>query len=184
MKIPKHAKRVFKGVIHDVYQWDQELFDGSTQTFEAIRRPYTVQIVPVIGKKLFLSFEKQPLKSQTYTFFGGRGDKGEKPIQTAKRELLEETGFVSSDWELIREFQLGFKTEWRSYFYVARDCKKQAGQKLDAGEQIQVTEVDFDQFLRIVTSEGFWSSQIGCYILRTSLNKKKLSSLKKKLFGR
>lgn len=37
-KIPDHAELVFKGVLHDVYQWQQEAFDGSFLTFEAIRR--------------------------------------------------------------------------------------------------------------------------------------------------
>lgn len=51
MKIPEDAKLVFKGVIFDVYQWEQEMFDGTYETFEAIKRVGTVQIIPTIGDK-------------------------------------------------------------------------------------------------------------------------------------
>lgn len=47
-KIPSHAVKVFSGVIFDVYQWQQELFNGETATFEALRRPSTVVIIPVV----------------------------------------------------------------------------------------------------------------------------------------
>jgi hypothetical protein len=47
-KIPSHAHKVFSGVIFDVYQWDQELFNGKIATFEAIQRPSTVIVIPVV----------------------------------------------------------------------------------------------------------------------------------------
>ena len=46
-KFPPQAKRVFKGMIFDVYQWEQEMYDGSTHTFEKIIRPDTVLVIPV-----------------------------------------------------------------------------------------------------------------------------------------
>ncbi len=48
VKIPSHAVKVFSGVIFDVYQWEQELFNGNVSTFEALRRPSTVIIIPVV----------------------------------------------------------------------------------------------------------------------------------------
>lgn len=35
--IPDHAKCVFKGVIFDVYQWEQKLYNGTTTTFEKLK---------------------------------------------------------------------------------------------------------------------------------------------------
>jgi hypothetical protein len=31
-KFPASAKKVFEGVLYDVYQWPQKLYDGSTAT--------------------------------------------------------------------------------------------------------------------------------------------------------
>ncbi len=47
-KIPTHAHKVFSGVIFDIYQWDQELFNGKVATFEALRRSSTVMVVAVV----------------------------------------------------------------------------------------------------------------------------------------
>lgn len=46
--LPKETKKVFSGVISEVYQWPQKLFDGTTATFEMIKRPDTVKIVAVL----------------------------------------------------------------------------------------------------------------------------------------
>ena len=34
--VPDGATRVFQGEIFGVYQWPQQLFDGSTDTFETV----------------------------------------------------------------------------------------------------------------------------------------------------
>ena len=62
MKIPSQAKRVFKGLIFDVYHWKQKMFDGSEEIFEGLKRPSTIQIIPIFNKKLLLSFEEQPTR--------------------------------------------------------------------------------------------------------------------------
>lgn len=160
MTIPKHAKQVFKGTIFDVYQWKQKLYDGSTTTFEALKRPATIQIIPIYQGSILLSHEEQPGKSRTYTFFGGRQEEGEDPLFTAKRELLEETGLESKNWELIKTYHAEGKIDWTTYFYVARDCVKVASQKLDAGEKIEIKEVHFDEFLNILESGNFWNDTI------------------------
>lgn len=99
-KIPSHAKNVFSGVIFDIYQREQEMFDGSTAVFEAGIRPSTVIIIPIVGDKIALAHERQPGKDWYTTMISGRIDAGEEPLAAAKRELEEEAGMVSEDWEL------------------------------------------------------------------------------------
>ena len=67
-KIPSHAKKVFSGTIFDVYQWEQEMFDGTTKIFEAAGRPHTALVIPVIDDKIVLSYERQPGKDWYLTF--------------------------------------------------------------------------------------------------------------------
>ena len=62
MKVPSQAKRVFKGIIFDVYQWEQELFDGSKQTFEMLKRPDTVEVIAVKDGSILMSRQSQPNK--------------------------------------------------------------------------------------------------------------------------
>lgn len=47
--IPDSAECVFSGVRSEVYQWDQELYDGSIKRFERIRffdGAFTLAITP------------------------------------------------------------------------------------------------------------------------------------------
>ncbi len=45
--MPANAKRVFKGVVFDTYQWEQDMYDGTKKTFEKLKRPDTVVVFPV-----------------------------------------------------------------------------------------------------------------------------------------
>lgn len=182
MKIPPNAKLAFKGKIFDVYQWEQELYDGTKATFEALKRPGTIQIIPTIGDKILLSYEEQPNKPLSFTFLGGRAEEGEEPLVTAQRELLEEAGIESKDWELLRVYEAEGKIQWNTYLFVARNCRKIAEPNLDPGEKIEVKEVNFDEFLDIVSSEKFWGRDVANDILRMRLDKEKLEAFKKKLF--
>jgi ADP-ribose pyrophosphatase len=182
MKIPQQAKLVFKGIIFSVYQWQQEQFDGSYQTFEAIQRGGTVQIIPTFKDKILLSYEEQPMKPKTFTFFGGKMDENEDPLTTAKRELKEETGMESDDWELLKEYDSKGNIDWNTYLFIARNCKKVDKQHLDAGERIEIKTVTFEEFLRIVSEEAFWGMpQIIIDILRIRLDIQQQNKLKEKL---
>jgi ADP-ribose pyrophosphatase len=182
MKLPPQAKKVFQGKIFAVYQWEQKLYDGTTATFEMLKRPGTIQIIPTVGDSIYLSYEEQPTKPRSYTFFGGRQEPDEEPLTTAKRELLEETGMESDDWELFKKYESEGKIDWPTYLFIARNCKKIAEQQLDPGEKIEVKKVSFAEFLEIVSSETFWGKIIANDILRMRLDPKKLEDFKKKLF--
>lgn len=181
-KIPPDAKRVFKGKIFDVYQWEQKMFDGSTETFEMIKRPNTLQIIPIVGDKIIMAEEEQPNKSPFLSLLGGREEEGEEPKESAKRELLEESGLESDDWELFRSYNPYGKLDWTIYLLIARNCKKVTGQKLDAGEKITLLEVSFEEFLEKIQDERFWGAEIANDIYRLSHDPKKLQEFKKKLF--
>ncbi len=88
------AECVFEGVLWDVYQWEQELFDGSFSTFETIaRRMGTVDIIVVDGDRIGITYQEQPKKGKFYSLYGGRLEPGESPEEGARRELLEESGY-------------------------------------------------------------------------------------------
>lgn len=182
MKLPPSAKKVFQGKIFSVYQWEQKLYDGTTETFEMLKRAGTIQIIPTSGENIYLSYEEQPTKPRSYSLFGGRQEENEDPLVTAKRELLEETGMESDDWELLKSYQNQGKIEWPMYLYTARNCRKVAEQKLDPGEKIEIKKVSFSEFIEITSSENFWGQIFSNDILRMRLNEEKLKEFKNKLF--
>ena len=142
--VPDSAERVFEGVLFDVYQWQQEMFDGSYATFEMMKRPDTIVVIAVKGDKLVVVEQEQPGHSAFYDFPGGRHDvDSEDELAAAKRELLEETGMSFNTWKLVDVSQPVFKLEWFVYTFVATDFNGQVEQHLDAGEKVSLRLEDF-----------------------------------------
>lgn len=148
--IPDNAEMVFRGKIFDVYQWPQEMFDGTTETFEMLKRADTVEIIAIKDDKIVITRQRQPRKDWYYAFPGGRADiEGENELAAAKRELLEETGMEFRNWKLIKIVQPFAKVDWLVYTFLATDFVGQETQKLDAGEMIEVKEVSFAEMVKL-----------------------------------
>lgn len=183
MKIPTEAKQVFKGVIFDVYQWPQKMYNGSLATFEMLKRPNTIEVIATQDNKILLSVQSQPTKANFYSLFGGRSDPGEEPLATAKRELREESGLESNNWELYKIYEPFHKIDWQIYTYIARNCVSTGRQQLDSGEKIEVIKCTFDEFVEIVLSNKYWGNELALDICKKLRNPTKLSTFKRKLFG-
>ena len=181
MKLPDAAHIVFSGKIFDVYQWEQAMYDGTNTTFEMLKRPDTVQVIPTMGNKIFLSYEEQPTYALQYSFLGGRCEKGEEPLAAAKRELLEESGFESSDLELFKSFEPFHKIDWQIHYFIARNCKRIKEPQLDAGEKLTVKEFSFEQFVSKVTETSFGMNHFSYELLRIRDNPEALQKLKLRL---
>ncbi len=143
--LPPQAKRVFTGMIFDIYQWQQPMFDGTTETFEMLKRPDTVKVIVVKDGKIVLLEEQQPHQSPFVDLPGGRHDHEEETeLAAAQRELLEETGMAFANWRLLDATQPHTKIDWLVYVFLATDFVSQTKQTLDAGEKINVTLIEFD----------------------------------------
>jgi ADP-ribose pyrophosphatase len=170
MKIPPEAKRVFKGIIFDVYHWQQKMFDGTEETFEMLKRVNTIEVIAIKDGKICISHQSQPTKKDFYSLFGGRGEEGEDPLTTAKRELLEESGMTSDNWKLYKSYHPFHKIDWEIFTFIAKDCKKISEAKLDPGEKIEIKKLTFDEFIEYVLSDKYWGNEIVIDILRMKDN--------------
>lgn len=150
-KIPDHATKVFEGIVFDVYHWEQELFDGKKTTFEAIKRVDSNTIIATTEDgHVLITKEEQPNKKSFTGLPGGRIEKGELPKESAKRELVEETGYASDEiieW-FVEDSSKTSKIEWNTFYYIAKNAKKLSEQSLDSGEKIEVEKVSFDDFVK------------------------------------
>lgn len=165
--IPKEAERVFKGKIYEVYQWPQKMFDGSFETFEMLRRPDTVKIIPIVTAEeaqrlgfeadepqLIVTKQEQPRKDCFYDYPGGRMDEEDADeLAAAKRELLEETGLSFQNWKLVKVEQPFNKIDWLVYTFVATGLLGRTEQSLDAGEKIEVVAMGLDEVKRLSEKE-------------------------------
>ena len=181
-KIPEKAKRVFKGVIFDVYQWEQVLFDGSKTTFEMIKRPNTLAVIASISDKILVTVEEQPSMPKEIGIVTGRQEENEHPLQGAKREFLEETGMVSDNWTLFKKVSYHYKIEWETYIFLAKDCRKIKEPKLDAGEKIELKYVSFNEFLEDFSNENIHFTELSNMLFRIKNDPIKKEEFRKLLF--
>jgi len=135
--IPAEAECVFSGIMFDVYHWPQKLFDGSTATFEMLKRPDTVQLIIIHEGKVVCQNEEQPNRPMQFRLPGGRVDPGEDWLTAAKRECLEETGLQCKNWKLIAARQPISKIEWFVATFVATEVESKTAPHLDPGEKIE-----------------------------------------------
>ncbi|HEU5187109.1 MAG TPA: NUDIX domain-containing protein [Candidatus Saccharimonadales bacterium] len=148
--IPPQAKRVFAGQIFDVHQWPQKMFDGSTATFEMLKRPDTLIVLAIKNSKIIILEEEQPGHPPFFGVPGGRHDMpGETELIAAQRELREETGLLFKHWKLIDVRQPQFKIDWLVYAFVAWDLEKAGEPEVHPGEKITIKEVTFAEALEL-----------------------------------
>lgn len=184
-KIPPQAKKVFEGVICDVYQWEQELFDGSQATFEMVSRGRSCFILPIVDNKIILTTEHQPSwEVRNYGLVGGRCLKWEAPIIGAERELKEET------WLSFQKLNHWIHNNDNSYFFdrerhyfIAQWCEFTGKQQLDKGwEIIVLQEVSFDQFVELCLNGSINYPDLNLKIANMKVHNK-LDELKALFFG-
>lgn len=155
--IPDDAKIVFEGEIFKVYQWEQELYDGSKAIFEKAERPRSVEVIAVVDGKIVILDQEQPHRDPFTSLPGGRVEEGEAALNAAERELLEETGYQSRDISLWKSMEDTGVVLWKKGIYIARDCKKIHDGTPDAGEKIRVRFISFDEFLLLSEDPDFRS---------------------------
>lgn len=184
--VPEHAELVFSGKMFNVFQWEQEMFDGTTETFEKVVRHFdTVNIIPVTDTgKILIAEEQQPGTDAFISLLGGRLDSGEDPFTGTKRELREEAGYEADELIVWNAYQpAGSKVEWAVYNFIAKGCRKVGEQILDPGERITIREVDFDDFWKAMLDERFRSQDVELMLLRMTQVPGELEEFKQLLFS-
>ncbi len=178
-EIPNHAKKVFEGVIFDVYQWEQECFDGSKATFERLKRPDTVIVFGVLPDgKIILAEQEQPGRAPYLGAIAGRSEKGEEILEAAKREFLEETGYEAERFELWDAHQPADKIDWAVFTFIAKGLKKVSDQSLDAGEKISLKLVTLPELVDIAAADGFPEGEVRPKFALAKYNPDKMEELR------
>ena len=140
---PLSSKTVYRGRLLDVREDEVRLPDGGTSRREYVVHPggAVMLAMPDAQSVIIERQYRYPLREHVYELPAGKFDPGEDPLDTAKRELLEETGYRAREWRhLITMYPVvGYSNE-RVDLYHARDLEH-VGRALDAGEFLDVLVV-------------------------------------------
>ncbi|HPI39711.1 MAG TPA: NUDIX hydrolase [Pseudobdellovibrionaceae bacterium] len=117
-----------------------EQSDGQTYSREYFEHPGASLIVPILpdGRLLFIQQYRHAMKSIFIEFPAGKRDPNEGYEETARRELLEETGYLASKLEFMCTIHpvISYSTE-QIDCYFARNLILQK-RNLDPGENIEL----------------------------------------------
>lgn len=121
--------------------------DGAPATREYVVHPGAVAIVPMLddGRLVLERQFRYPVGKVLLEFPAGKIDPGESTFETARRELLEETGYLAREWARAGVWHnaAAYSTEGIEIWF-ARGLS--AGrQRLDAGEFIELCLMTEDE---------------------------------------
>lgn len=99
----------------------------------------------------------------------GMFEKGEEPLDVAKRELLEETGYVSDDWTYLGPtYESTSKLTNTMHLFMAENCVQAGSQHLDQFERISVLKVPLEQAVDMVMNGEINANSTAHLILKVA----------------
>jgi ADP-ribose pyrophosphatase len=170
IEVQLDSRDVYRGSLLQIKCDRVRLPDGSETTREYIVHPGAAMIIPILpdGRLLMERQYRYPLGRVMLEFPAGKLDPGEAALDTAQRELLEETGYRAEHWEWLAGVHpvISYSTE-RIEIFLATGLTQERAQ-LDAGEFLETLALDFaDAYGRMKAGEiTDMKTIIGLYQLR------------------
>ena len=159
---------VFDGALLKVRRDRVRLPDGGEATREYIRHPGAVAVVPLFddGTVLLERQFRYPHRRAFIEVPAGKLDPGEPPLDTAKRELLEETGYAAEEWTRLGTMHTAIAyTDEAIALFLCRKMTKVGEPKLDPGEFVETLIVPFDEAIAMVRDGRITDSKSVCSLL-------------------
>ncbi len=126
--------------------------DGSTRTRAVVRHPGAVTILPMVDAEhvCLIHNYRESVDQTLIELPAGTMEPPEPPLETAHRELIEETGYRARHMEELHAFYLspGILDE-RMHLYLATDLE-QIGAAREPGEEIENLVVSWREALELI----------------------------------
>ena len=158
---------VFKGKIFDIKHDEIELSNGARSFRDVILHPGGVVIVAQKGDKILLVKQyRYAISEAIYELPAGKLEYGENPLDAAKRELREETGYIADNWTSLGFIHTtaGICNE-KLYLFKA-EINNFIGQKPDENEIIEYFEFDKEEVFDMIKTCKINDAKTICGLMR------------------
>ena len=146
------GEQVFDGKLLKVYRDVVRLPDGGQGAREYIRHPGAVAIVALFddGRVLLERQYRYPQRREFIEIPAGKLEPNEPHLETAKRELLEETGYTARAWRRLGVVHTAIAyTDEAIELFLATDLSPGKA-RLDAGEFLETLIVPFSEAIAMI----------------------------------
>ena len=134
-----------------------ELPDGrQNPEFYVLEYPDWVNVIAITedGKFVMERQYRHGLGKTCFEIPAGVIEEGEDPLDAAKRELMEETGYGEGKWRKIMTISGNSSTtDNLSHCYVAEGVRKISGQHLDSTEDLEIVLLDTAQVKDLMVND-------------------------------
>ncbi len=129
-----------------------------------------VGVVPIDkeGNTWLVGQYRFPLNEYSWEIPEGGCPEGEEVLETAKRELKEETGLIAQNWSLISKLHTSNSVcNEVAYIFLAEEITQAESQPEDT-EQLQVKKVSLKEALELVLADKITDSMSVAGILKVA----------------
>lgn len=145
--------------------------------FFVLEAPEWVNVIPITSNNEIILVEQYRfgIEEPTLEIPGGIVDPGETPVKSIKRELIEETGYISQHWHSLGKVSANpaMMTNY-THLYLAEKCQLTESPKpnTDEHERIHVHLLPIDEFLDFVADGTIHHSIMVAAVARFLLRRK------------
>ena len=143
---------VFDGALLKLSRDRVQLVDGTESVREWIAHPGAVVVIALLdnGKLIFERQFRYPLHQIFIELPAGKIETNEHPLDTARRELREETGYVAKSWRQLATVHpcIGYSNERIEVFWA--QGLSYVGHQRDKGEHLEILEMSIADALLAV----------------------------------
>ncbi len=166
------SRRLFKNKYFELYKDVVKFTDGRLYDY-FVNNPKgrAALVLPFDnnGRVLVSREYRYPVRSIILNSVGGSVEKGETPIQAAKRELKEETGYQARSWKFIGKIY-GNPSRSGTIFFLYKATNLVAGRKRpDSTENVENVWLPVRRFERMITSGGIMEPYLLAMYLKVLL---------------